>query len=80
MRTRDSNQGRLHHPPGKENDLFVPLLVDAGGVSPAGLLDGLHDLIGGDTPPGGGCGCGGCGGDTGASVAVTVPSTRRAGA
>jgi uncharacterized protein (DUF2249 family) len=50
----------------KENDLVVPLLVAADGVSLASLLDGLHDLIGGHAEPAtggcgghGGCGCGG---------------------
>jgi iron-sulfur cluster repair protein YtfE (RIC family) len=32
----------------KENDLIVPLLLDAGHVSLAGLLDGMHDLLGAD--------------------------------
>ena len=47
----------------KENDLVVPLLVAADEVSLAGLLDGMHDIIGAETEAGaaGGCGCGGCG-------------------
>jgi len=46
----------------KENDLIVPLLVDADGVDLAGLLAGMHELLGGqDEPAVGGCGCGGCG-------------------
>ncbi|BCJ50193.1 hypothetical protein Asp14428_16680 [Actinoplanes sp. NBRC 14428] len=46
----------------KENELVVPLLVGAGEVSLAGLLDGMHDIIGAESAPsGGGCGCGGCG-------------------
>lgn len=67
----------------KENDLVVPLLVAADGVSLAGLLDGLHDLIGGQTeqPSNGGCGghgsCG-CGapGATAASAAVLTIDPR----
>ncbi|GAA0446668.1 hypothetical protein Aca07nite_57140 [Actinoplanes capillaceus] len=45
----------------KENDLVVPLLVAAGDVSLADLLDGMHDLIGGGGQEGcgGHCGCGG---------------------
>jgi uncharacterized protein (DUF2249 family) len=50
----------------KENDLVVPLLVAADDVSLAGLLDGLHDVIGSSGSGSGGCGghggCG-CGGD-----------------
>ncbi|HET9518768.1 MAG TPA: hemerythrin domain-containing protein [Actinoplanes sp.] len=48
----------------KENDLVVPLLVAADDVSLAGLLDGMHDILGADSAAataGGGCGCGGCG-------------------
>ncbi|MFG3700761.1 DUF2249 domain-containing protein [Micromonospora sp. NPDC047620] len=50
----------------KENHLVVPLLVGAADVSLAGLLAGMHDLLGEATPAaGGGCGGGscGCGGD-----------------
>lgn len=66
----------------KENDLVVPLLVDAAEVSLAGLLDGMHDLIGssdqasasasgcGDGGGGGGCGCGGDDPSTGAEAPV----------
>jgi uncharacterized protein (DUF2249 family) len=58
----------------KENDLVVPLLVAADDVSLAGLLDGLHDLIGAGGSGSGGCGghggCG-CGGD--AAGAVDAP-------
>jgi iron-sulfur cluster repair protein YtfE (RIC family) len=46
----------------KENELIIPLLSAADGVSLAGLLDGMHDLIG---QPGEAAGCGGhceCGG------------------
>ncbi|MFC7479342.1 hypothetical protein ACFQX7_03685 [Luedemannella flava] len=43
----------------KENELVVPLLVEASDVSLAGLLDGMHDLIG--APSAGGGECGGCG-------------------
>ncbi|MFG2042454.1 hemerythrin domain-containing protein [Dactylosporangium sp. NPDC048998] len=52
----------------KENDLVLPLLVAAPGVSLAGILAGMHDLLGlpgpesvGAAQPAGGCGCGGCG-------------------
>ncbi|GID30364.1 DUF2249 domain-containing protein [Paractinoplanes brasiliensis] len=46
----------------KENDLVVPLLAAADGVSLAGLLDGMHDIIGADADvDADGCGCGGCG-------------------
>ncbi|MFJ1540926.1 DUF2249 domain-containing protein [Micromonospora chalcea] len=46
----------------KENDLVVPLLVDAADVSLAKLLEGMHDLLGSsEGPNGGGCGGGGCG-------------------
>ncbi|WFF04639.1 DUF2249 domain-containing protein [Micromonospora sp. WMMD1076] len=46
----------------KENDLVVPLLVDAENVSLAGLLDGMHDIIGADAGTAADrCGCGGCG-------------------
>ncbi|MEU4419272.1 DUF2249 domain-containing protein [Actinoplanes sp. NPDC024001] len=61
----------------KENELVVPLLVAAAGVSLAALLDGLHDLIGGHTgqPSGGGCGghgsCG-CGGDAPGAAAASA--------
>jgi uncharacterized protein (DUF2249 family) len=67
----------------KENDLVVPLLVTAEEVSLAGLLDGMHDIIGAETPSsGGGCGGGGgggcgCGGDApdvadGEQAALTI--------
>jgi uncharacterized protein (DUF2249 family) len=58
----------------KENDLVVPLLVAADDVSLAGLLDGMHDIIGSEAEAGsearGGCGCGGCacGGDAPAAA------------
>ncbi|WP_433531635.1 DUF2249 domain-containing protein [Micromonospora sp. CA-263727] len=62
----------------KENDLLVPLLVDAGTVSLAALLDGMHELVGAETGSsaggcggGGGSGCG-CGGDA-ASAAADAP-------
>ena len=55
----------------KENDLVVPLLVQTADVSLAGLLAGMHELIGehaehsdasgGDGGDDDGCGCGGCG-------------------
>jgi hypothetical protein len=31
----------------KENDLILPLLLAADDISLAGLLDGMHDLLGG---------------------------------
>jgi uncharacterized protein (DUF2249 family) len=57
----------------KENNLILPLLLDATGVSVADLLEGMHDLLGThETASGGGCGgegsCG-CGGDRGAANA-----------
>lgn len=65
----------------KENDLVVPLLVAADTVSLAGLLDGMHDVIGtgtGSSPGGccgGGCGCGGdaAGADGNASLLTIDP-------
>jgi iron-sulfur cluster repair protein YtfE (RIC family) len=58
----------------KENDLVVPLLVATDTVSLAGLLDGMHEILGADkaTPAagaGGGCGCGDCGCGAGAGTA-----------
>jgi uncharacterized protein (DUF2249 family) len=61
----------------KENDLILPLLLDATQVSVADLLAGMHELLGaGDTADGcgcgdaDGCGCGGsCGGDRGTADA-----------
>ncbi|MFG2053202.1 DUF2249 domain-containing protein [Micromonospora sp. NPDC048930] len=47
----------------KENDLIVPLLVDAADVSLATLLDGMHDLLGSSDSAGGCGGTCGCGGD-----------------
>lgn len=51
---------------GRENDFVIPLLAGDPGVSLAGLVEGLHELIGGDESqsesgkkePGCGCGCG----------------------
>lgn len=49
----------------KENDLVVPLLAATPGVSVAGLLDGMHQLLGGPTEAAAtevdeeGAGCGG---------------------
>lgn len=62
----------------KENDLVVPLLVAADDVSLAGLLDGMHDIIGAEAGPDadGGCGCGGCGCGA-ADGARQGPSSRR---
>ena len=60
----------------KENDLVVPLLVEADAVSLAALLDGMHDLIGAGTGPStGGCGGGGCGcgGDSAAAADADAP-------
>jgi len=48
----------------KENELLIPLLVRADDVSLAGLLAGMHDLIGDHAQRAaddGTCGCGGCG-------------------
>jgi uncharacterized protein (DUF2249 family) len=57
----------------KENELIVPLLVAAGEVSLAHLLDGMHDIIGAE-PASGGCGGGGggcgCGGDAAGAAAA----------
>ncbi|MFR9775772.1 DUF2249 domain-containing protein [Micromonospora sp. MS34] len=47
----------------KENELIVPLLVDAADVSLATLLDGMHDLLGSSASAGGCGGTCGCGGD-----------------
>ncbi len=47
----------------KENDLILPLLAASPEVSVAELLDGMHEILGGE--PEGGCGSGhtcGCGG------------------
>lgn len=49
---------------GKENDLLLPALDDAG-VDLAGLLDGMHEILGSgdhgrDETGAGGCGCGDC--------------------
>ncbi|GGM71325.1 hypothetical protein GCM10010106_17020 [Thermopolyspora flexuosa] len=49
----------------KENDLLLPALADAG-VDLAGLLDGMHEILGEQAHPGAaeaahGCGCGGHG-------------------
>jgi len=59
----------------KENDLILPLLLSAGTVSLAEVLEGMHALLGGAEPGGpaaGGCGgnggCG-CGGDSAATDA-----------
>lgn len=51
----------------KENELVVPLLVDAADVSLAALLDGMHDLLGSAQPTGGCGGTCGCGGDRGSA-------------
>jgi uncharacterized protein (DUF2249 family)/iron-sulfur cluster repair protein YtfE (RIC family) len=72
----------------KENEQILPLLAQSSGVSLAGVLDGMHDLLGhahahdeDAAGAGGGCGCGGengggCGGGAGnASDAATGPST-----
>lgn len=50
----------------KENELILPLLLDADQISLADLLEGMHDLLG-SADEAGGCGCGscGCGGDQG---------------
>ncbi|MEV4138802.1 DUF2249 domain-containing protein [Dactylosporangium sp. NPDC049742] len=51
----------------KENELVLPLLVNAPDVDLAGLLDGMHDLIGGTAGQGCGGSCG-CGGDAAGSA------------
>jgi len=51
---------------GRENDFVIPLLAADASVSLAGLVEGLHELIGGDSDSsvagssgkGDGCGCG----------------------
>lgn len=57
----------------KENELVLPLLIDAEGVSLAALLDGLHDIVGAE-PGAGGCGghCG-CGGDAADAANADAP-------
>ena len=42
----------------KENELILPLLTEAPGVSLAALLEGMHEQLGGaeDSAPAGGCG------------------------
>ncbi|HEX7746809.1 MAG TPA: hemerythrin domain-containing protein [Micromonosporaceae bacterium] len=62
----------------KENDLVVPLLVAAGNVSLAGLLDGMHEILGAGTASpapgaGEGCGCGGCECGNGSPAAAEAP-------
>lgn len=59
----------------KENDLIVPLLVEADGVDLADLLAGMHELLG-EQPElaGGGCGCGGCGCGGDAAGAADTPA------
>ncbi|MCW3845415.1 DUF2249 domain-containing protein [Micromonospora yasonensis] len=57
----------------KENELLVPLLVDAADVSLATLLDGMHDLLGSSDSSDSSGGCGGtcgCGGDRGSADAA----------
>jgi iron-sulfur cluster repair protein YtfE (RIC family) len=57
---------------GKENELIVPLLVDADGVDLAALLAGMHQLLGEQSEPAaGGCGCGDCGCGTPAALPGT---------
>lgn len=57
----------------KENDLVVPLLVDAADVSLAKLLEGMHDLLGSSESSNGG----GCGGVAAAAVVTGHRPTRR---
>ena len=42
----------------KENELILPLLTEAPGISLAGLLEGMHEQLGGaeESAPAGGCG------------------------
>jgi uncharacterized protein (DUF2249 family) len=59
----------------KENNLILPLLLDATQVSLADLLEGMHDLLGADEAADGGCGGGecACGGDRPAADAAAAP-------
>ncbi|GAA2358560.1 DUF2249 domain-containing protein [Dactylosporangium salmoneum] len=58
----------------KENNLILPLLLDAPQVDLAGLLGGMHALLGAADAPagcgGGGCGCGGDRGGADAAAPV----------
>ena len=57
----------------KENDLVLPLLLDAE-VDLAGLLAGMHAVLGTEEAPGGGCGGGcGCGGDEAGRADAAAP-------
>ncbi|UQU67820.1 DUF2249 domain-containing protein [Couchioplanes caeruleus] len=61
----------------KENELIVPVLVEAGDVDLAALLAGMHELLGEDDTPAGsgsGCGCGGCGCGGNSSAAAEAPA------
>ncbi|MGA5299559.1 DUF2249 domain-containing protein [Nucisporomicrobium flavum] len=61
----------------KENELIVPVLVDAGDVDLAALLAGMHELLGEDGKPAeSGCGCGGCGcgGDSSGAAEAPAPA------
>jgi len=49
----------------KENDLVLPLLIAAPGVSLAAVLAGMHELLGADDDPASEQPTGGCGGDCG---------------
>ncbi|MFD2768001.1 DUF2249 domain-containing protein [Micromonospora eburnea] len=63
----------------KENELIVPLLVDAADVSLAALLDGMHDLLGSSKSAGGcggTCGCGGGPATTDAAAPVLTIDPR----
>lgn len=59
----------------KENDLVVPLLAATPGISVAGLLDGMHQLLGGATEAAAtdADDAGGCGGHTCACGEVDGP-------
>ncbi|GAB2932849.1 hypothetical protein GCM10027280_20710 [Micromonospora polyrhachis] len=56
----------------KENNLILPLLLDAPQVSLADLLEGMHEMLGADETDGGGCGCGGCGCSQGSADAPVL--------
>ncbi|MFF3066091.1 DUF2249 domain-containing protein [Oerskovia sp. NPDC057915] len=69
----------------KENDQVLPLLALSSDVSLAGVLDGMHELLGGHShgtegagapEASGGCGCrdGGCGGGGGTAEVSAAPA------
>ncbi|WP_327002215.1 DUF2249 domain-containing protein [Dactylosporangium sp. NBC_01737] len=64
----------------KENNLILPLLLDAPQIDLSGLLAGMHTLLGAEDTPGrcggGGCGCGGDRGQADAPAPVLSLDTR----